>query len=660
MPAESHILDGLNLADGTSFVIADVPTFVPAPPRLDWVGGVDSDGTIPVDAGRSDNATLTLPLRVRQQATADLAWQKVGAIVAKLDASRRNRNGLTHLWRPKDMTATWELTVRSGEIAEFPMNDRDAMLGYLRRMHRITIVLHCDPFLYKQGEVVQFTEVTSTEPVFSIVLANVPGHVEAEATVTVTDNATQARRHVEGGLGEDSAAPLLIDSAAMTLLAAASATRTGAYDASGVIRATLATRAQAVCGTGNLGHIGVHRPKARVWASSTAVRLRLAYRTGDSDYSYTPWVAAPVVNAFSEIAFGVVTIGKVTSGAQQWDGRIEAYGANGDTLDIDYFAMPPADRHWKIRTPYLYRVGVIVGRDAFAAITAGTVLNGRVAPSGGTWATSGAATDFAAADLTVGGEAEETMSRATTSDAGRRYGILGSTNYAATEVATAFYATPPPSGSSVPLMGVIARWVDASNHVAVIVDAGEGWSVQKVVAGVTATLISGNVAPAAATWYEMRVVIHASGNGHAWLLDSNGATIQSRAFSDPALATGGTLASGKPGIVDSNGSTGATTRHYDGFYAATPAAEPLAIAPGRSLELRHDSAERQSADGLTWGSVSPQGGRVYVPCAGPEARVTRLWAKARRNDVDSVADDNIADSTKLKVALRPRYRLPTT
>lgn len=649
MAAESHILDGLNLADGTSFVIADVPTFVPAPVRLEMVGGVDSDGTIPVDAGRSDNATLTLPLRVRQQATADLAWQKVGLLVAKLDQSRRSRDGLTHLWRPKDMTATWELMVRSGEILEFPMNDRDAMLGYLRRMHRITIVLQCDPFLYKQGEVVEYSEVTSTEPVFSIVLANVPGHVEAEATVTVTDNASQARRHLEGGLGENSAAALLIDSASMTLLAGTTTTRTGAYSASGVIRAILAAQIQAICGTGNLGHVGVHRPKARVWASGSGVRLRLAYRTGDGDYSYTPWVTPPVSGDWSEVAFGVVTIGKVTNGAQQWDGRIEAKTtAPSDTLDIDYFVMAPADRHWTLAAPYRYQAGILTGRDEFTGTTSGGTLNTRAAPLGGSFATSGVATDFTFTD--TGGER---VSRATISEGAARYAILGSTSYTAQEVGVDVEVT---AGLAEPWL--IARYVDASNFLAADLRySNPAWRLFVVIAGVT-TVLGEIPMPLAYTPYRLRVVVLTTGHVIASLLAPSGSVVAEIRSSHAALATAGALASGKPGFADQNGNSAPSTRYYDNFYAATPPAQPIVINSGRAVEVRHDFAERQSADGLTWAPLLPRGGRVYVPCAGPEARVTRLWAKARRNDVDTMADDQIADSTKLKVAIRPRYRLP--
>jgi hypothetical protein len=641
---ESHILDGLDVADGTLFEIADTPVFTPAPLRMEWVGSVDGDGTIPADQGHSDNATLMLPLRVKKQATADLAWHKLGLIVGKLEAARRSSTGLPHLWTPKDATDTWELTVRAGDITEFPMNDRDSLLGYLRRFPRITITLHCDPFLYRQGESVTYGPTTSALPVFSLSLANVPGHVEAEATVTVTDAASQARQHVEGGIGEDSAAALLIDSAALTALGGTATTRTGAYSSDGVIRATLGTQAQAVCGTGNLTHVGVHRPKARVWASSTDVRVRLAYRTGDGTYSYTPWVTPPLASDFSEVAFGTVTIRRLASG-QRWDGRIEAYAlVAGATLDVDTFMMLPADRYWGLSTPYRYQAGVLTARDEFA----GTVgdLGGEVAPLGGSWVTSGAATDFAASSGRV--------MRATVSEAGPRYAILGATNYTDQEVGVTVEVT-----AGLPDPWLIARYVNATNFLAAELRYGNpAWRVFAYVGGSTEVLDEIPLT-AAYTTRKMRVVVFASGRLTATLLDPAGATIAEIQAYHTSLATGGAIASGKPGFADQNGFSAPSTRYYDDFYPATPPAEQFVIHSGRTVEIRHDSAERQSSDGTTWATLQPRGGRVLIPCAGDEGRVTRLWTKARRQDIDTLADTGITDSTTVSVVVRPRYRMPT-
>ncbi len=850
MARESHILDGLDLTSGGILELADTPVFTPAANRDDWVGGVDSDGTIPVDEGRGENATLLLPLRVKKQATADLAWAKLGLVIAKHEALRRSRIGLTHLWTPKDMTSTWQLTARRMTITEFPMNDRDSMMGYLRRFPRITVLLTCDPFLYRQGELIgdilddfssntianyafddgvgtiavsggqlvpsttaskrlyynaatsrfssawvtwKFTTgvsvasyqvfvvlkrldstnylmagvessggallgiyainagvttlknsvgrsltastsywlrarqegdlltvefwtsaptttgtptttvsytlagadatkfgalvvgdvglrtdpggtdwryddlliepntVKSSEPVFSTSLVGVPGHVDAEATVTVTDAATQTRRHVEWGLGDGSAGALLIDSASLvtTGFAGVATTRTGAYSASGVIRATLGVLPQAVCGTGNLTHVGVLRPKARVHALE-GVWLRLAYRTADNAYSYTPWVTPPVSEQFCEVAFGPITIGEVTTGLQQWDGRIEAYSPDLADLDVDYLEMLDADRWGRARGVYTYEAGAVVGRDEFDGITPAAVLNARVAPLGGTWATSGATTDFVGSAGI--GSLSDTVSRSTINDTGvGRFAVL-STSYTNVEVAVDAMLSAVP-GPGITGFGVVARYVNATNYLRFIVDHGTMFIIKNI-AGTESNVAFGQSAAgveALVTW-RVRLVVFAGGRGIASVIDvASGRVMASVEFYDATLATGGALATGKAGVVDFNNFTSVVTRHYDNVYIATPPAEPVAIHSGRLIEVRHDATERQNAAGTVYGKPkSYTGGRAFVPAAGSEARASRVWCKARRNDIDVTPDDNIADATKLKVSLRPRYRMPTS
>lgn len=662
---ESHILDTLDLADGVLFDLAEAPVFQRAQVRHDMVGGIDVDGSVPLDEGHYDNAVLTLPLMVQKQATADLAWNKVGLLVSKLQECARRARGLApieHLWTPKDATDTWILRVMSGEILEMPMDSRGANIGYLLRSPRLTVVLQCAPSLYRQGELINFTEVTSTEPVFSITLADVPGHVDAEATVTVTDNAIQSRRHIEGGLGPDSAAPLLIDSASLVTIgfAGAAATRTGAYSANGVVRAILAARVQAICGTGNLGHVGLHRVKARIYATSfinPPKRLRFAYRTAGGDYSYTPWVVLFVEDDFCEVDFGTIMIREVTQGAQQWDGRIEAYDSGpGAALEVDYIEVLPADLYWKVRTSYLYQAGLLVGRDEFTSITAATVLNGRVAPLGGTWVNNGAGADFVAADGPL--STDETVKRTSSLDTNYEFGILGSTTYIDTEVGADVYTDV--DGAVEPVsMAVTARWVDANNYVSLGLE-NTLLNLAIIVAGSPLVSIASDIGGPANNWYQLRLVVYASGRAHGTLLNAAGAELGTLSATHSSLATGGALDDGKVGLADANtGTIVGITRYYDNFYVATPTADPIALYSGQSIEFRHDSCERESADGLTWGVLSPSGGRVYVPCAGDSGGSTRLWTKARRNDVDVVADDNVADSTKLDVVLRPRYLWPT-
>lgn len=216
----------------------------------------------------------------------------------------------------------------------------------------------------------------------------------------------------------------------------------------------------------------------------------------------------------------------------------------------------------------------------------------------------------------------------------------------------------------------MARYVDASNYLTAFIEQNYSVSGVNVNFGVIlwaggVNVVDEQVVKVNATmairnnWVEIRTVVFASGTWIAMLLDKDGVERYRLAGHHSALATGGSVATGRVGIIDDTFAMHANTRYFDNMYVGVPPLEPLAINQGRAVEFRHDVALRHSSDGLTRGVANPRGGRAFVPPAGPEGRTTRLWAKARRNNVDLAADSNIADSTKLDVQLRPRYRMPT-
>jgi hypothetical protein len=241
-----------------------------------------------------------------------------------------------------------------------------------------------------------------------------------------------------------------------------------------------------------------------------------------------------------------------------------------------------------------------------------------------------------------------------------RIAHLGSTNY--TNIDAGITASIDASVGDKHAF-VIARWVDDSNYayakVHMSAESDTTW-VGIVLAGVDIPLGDMTSSITVAAQYPIRLVVLASGRAIAVLYGPGGAVLAMVEATHIDLATGGTLATGKPGFADQSTGTQVATRTYDRFYASTPPAEPLVINSGRSIQIRHDGCERESSDGLTFGTLSPRGGRVFVPCAGVEDRSTRLWVKAKRNDVSSTADANVADSTKVGVTLRPRYRMPSS
>ncbi len=207
------------------------------------------------------------------------------------------------------------------------------------------------------------------------------------------------------------------------------------------------------------------------------------------------------------------------------------------------------------------------------------------------------------------------------------------------------------------------RYVDASNYAQILVIHDvPAWRVLvlRTVAGASTAPLQVNMPAALAddTWHRFRAVVFASGAGNLTLLDpATGAVTGRWFFSDPALGTGGALASGKCRLVDFHFGA-ACARYYDNVYAATPPDEEVLIYPGRSLEIRWDGVFRENAAGGTWGRPWYRGAHLLVPQSGSEGRATRFLIKARRNDIDVTGDPDIADSTTAQLNLIPRYRMP--
>jgi hypothetical protein len=124
---------------------------------------------------------------------------------------------------------------------------------------------------------------------------------------------------------------------------------------------------------------------------------------------------------------------------------------------------------------------------------------------------------------------------------------------------------------------------------------------------------------------------------------------------DAALATGGTLASGNPGIFDFCVNSGNGVRNVDNFQAWVPTI-PTAIYSGKVAEIRSDGAIRQDSTGTYYGPVPAyRGGPILVPAAGDENRTSRILVKAHRSDIDAEASDAVTDNLTIQAITTPRY-----
>jgi len=662
---EQLVLDGLALNDVTNYRLQgfDAP---PPKKRYEWADGGDADGAALVRDPLFENREVTLRVRVAQRATMDLALAAVAAVTDKLEEAEKQPDGLDMVWTPANGTKSITFKVLSGEITGLPvtMDGNDA--GWFKNSPVINVTLTCKPFAY--GPEVVGSGTSSATPFVALTVASVTGDVPAEGRLIVTDAATQNRRYLEWGLEQryyNASTSLLVDSDNMVVTGTAGAqtTRSGAYDpnatGNNVVRATLNRSIVSVVATGDLGHVGTFRVKARVFASSGTVYARLAWQEGDGPFRANAYVMVPITAAFAEIDLGMISIPPKVLGTQRWSGRVEAYcDVPGITLDVDYLVLVPAgEGYGRVRAIGPTPPATISGYDDFTTLGSGSGLTTRVAPAGGTWTTSGATTDFTG--LTVG--TQQTVGRSTTADSGRRYAILGSTNYTDTQVEV-YGQTAGWSGAQV-AMGVIARWTDSSNHLYVLIQstlpATSNFQIIQVVAGSGTVLASGSFIPSVNTQYGIRLTAYATGVVVAELRANapsfSAAQLTIRGNST-AVATGGTLATGKPGFFDINTSSTVLTRFYDWFSASVPGPEPIALYSTRSAEIRSDSAQRVDSTNTFWGPVpSYRGSRFLVPPAGDEARTSRVLVKAHRQDIEAGDAVNVTDNLTAQVNYTPRY-----
>jgi hypothetical protein len=137
----------------------------------------------------------------------------------------------------------------------------------------------------------------------------------------------------------------------------------------------------------------------------------------------------------------------------------------------------------------------------------------------------------------------------------------------------------------------------------------------------------------------IRLIVFASGQFIASVLDATAtATLASVSGTSSTLRTGG------------------ISRSYDGFIVAIPATEPIVLYSGRKLEIRHDSTERESSAGGTWGRPqSYRGSRFKVGPAGSENRTTRTVVLAHRNNLDAGGEwEPLTDQLTLEATFSPR------
>lgn len=414
--------------------------------------------------------------------------------------------------------------------------------------------------------------------------------------------------------------------------------------------------------------VGLYRVFARVYRGTAAgtLSLRLEWGTnwaaGASRRTQNDPVTLAVgdrVGSWTIVDLGLVKIRGIPVGATSWRGRLLAKAsAVGDTVDVNWLGLIPAEEGYvemrglqQFETPSLF-----TARDEFDQ-TAGA-LAAKAAPIGGSWATAGSAAGDFQVDATNHQVTRAVGDTTATAISGRFATIAAAAGAQAAQADLKFSTLPTANA----LLGVIVRWVDASNYLLAVLNYSYSFGyctiqVIRVIAGnPTVIAESGRLfttsPPTSPTgpssFYTLRCVV--DGRGFYWVyFDKQGS------LSASSLVLTGyeaillvTLASGKPGIYNANASTGGVAV-IDNFRSFAPTAD-AAIFASQPAEWRYDGYYRQAAGGAWAETTLPEGDPLILPPTRREKRAVQLAVLASRGD-PRIGQPDVSSNDDLQASL---------
>lgn len=538
----------------------------------------------------------------------------------------------------------WDL--QDAEITDFPADN----VFVNQSSVNVTIVLTTR---YPVGrgpetQLATFTETTNPEAVFAF--AAPLGDLPALGRLEVTEAQAQNQAFLQWGMRSGNygtATTNALSFAGTSRIAYNGSTAlavSGAVSGTLLNQGTLTNSFAAVCGMASTGnayptHIGEYEVWARLYmgtANAGTVTAALEWAQGDL-MNYTRndgTVLAPSrAGGFMHVNLGRVKIEKALAGAQRWDGRLIAKSTTvGDGLGVDRFYFPPVDDGYgeARAVTVLSAPTTWAARDAYAH-AAGT-LNGKVAPTGGTWVWQGSGTDFAttgAGHVTRSAAALQTM-------------LLGTAVYST--IALQQDVKISDASASDTMTTLLFRYVDANNYASIEYTLDEGAiRVQLLVAGAGVASDFHYVPVLAAdTYHTLRVFADPSGQITVWEgTTGHGFGQPVLRFQHSSLATGGALDDGTVGFSDTSNLT--FTRTYKNFEAWVPAPD-AAIFASRKATLRHNSFQRQDSAGTAYGDVGDYRGGYLRIATVATAGSAQMLVKSSRGIPEYGADAGIDDT----------------
>ena len=427
---------------------------------------------------------------------------------------------------------------------------------------------------------------------------------------------------------------------------------TGASGGTVVNNGTISSNWQAIWntstgGTTYLTHQGNYRVRARVHSTAgTAVQTRFVWDVND--------MVNPVENDevrlsghsnFFIVDYGEVRLQPTPVGTHRWQGQIQARGNAGtESFSVDRVWFQNLDDTAGLVTA---ATPISDGLTSYSARSEFTTESGTI--TGDSLHTGGVWTAITNSDTTDFSESGDVCTRTAVSDTGTAVFASGRGLYASTPttltntVVQCDLKSSPVVGGH--YFGVLAR-VDnaASDMLHVFIQSSTGvLAIQRIIAGNIQQLNAVTIAPLGNdVVYRMRVHVSSLGVVSVYFGPSSNPPLLLTA-TDSELATGGALASGTVGIVDTHGLSTAATRTFSNFAAWVPPTDAVAFA-SQSVQLTTQGIFREDAGGTAYGPVSNVYGDLpRLPVAGLDGRSTEIMVKMSRGDFGSLPDSGIDD-----------------
>lgn len=646
----------LSIGPGTSYPLVEAS--FPAPPQnVLYASSIDTEGENPVSE-RHGNRTITLRFAVDEASAVNTLLDALAAKFAKL----QREGGTLHRTRKDGTVRIYDIVAGDGWEPSYDV-------AYLLA-HSSEVPVQFPAKPYMRGAEQDLGDNTETTlPCLVFTEASVPGDVPALGRLVIdNDDASNDQWWVVSGIQSryydaGASAALFYEAEGRTAMGG-SATAVGPSGASGagsnVMRNTaLATTYQAILSTqasgggAHLSHIGTFRVFARFQApTSNTGTVTVGLEWGDGDFRRYTQNATTDLDPTWEgtwrlVDLGLVNIPKVVAGTQRWEGRILAKSTvAGDDIDVDWLMLVPTDEGSGEASAVnrLSTATSFTARDEFDQ-TSGN-LTGKTLPVGGTWAGAGDADDF-----TINTTTHAARRDAPGADTDYRFGLAGTGTLAGVAVSASVTASSATDGSA---SGVFCRYVDVNNFAGVLWPANGQPQFNKRLSGtVTTTITDGPTLPVNGQGV-VAMTIDAGGRWAVYAALNQGTPRLVASGQDADFVTGGTLASGRYGIIDEDFTGASNAREVDNFAVWAPVADAAMFA-SQSLEIRYDRVVREDSSGTLWLTPSKYvGDYLRVPASGAEARTTRVIVKASRNIPGEGADSG-TDDISARLFVTPRY-----